>query len=389
MRLRVSIPQVKADVAMGPQVCPYPGCGGTYFKLHEKGCRKAVRDTEYSEVEAQRWRCLHCGRTHRVYPQGVNGSQHSDRLKGLSILLYVLGLSYGGVEDVLVALAVPLGKTTVYRDVQAAGEQAQQLRREWLRQYGGQIRVMGSDLTQVRCKGKDVVVGVAVDAERGLVLDITLLEDEQTETLQRWLQPLLQMVGAEVLITDDANGFKEVADQAGVAHQLCRRHVTSNVLAFIAEAAEQVLTEAPAVPQGLMVSAEQLCADLETLEWILLGLPERGAQLLEQLHLRYAPAPCPRRGQQASIWYRMRNQLLHLWNHWQRLTCYHHARYHNGLQVQPTNNCSERAIGWAVKERYRTMRGYKRQQSIRNVTALTSWLLEQPVGYDMCSLCSA
>jgi transposase-like protein len=319
----------------------------------------------------------------------VSSSQHTDRLKGLSILLYVLGLSYGGVEDVLVALSVPLGKTSVYRDVQAAGQQAQQLRREWLRRFGGRIRVVGSDLTQVRCSGENVVVGVAVDAERGLVMDITVLEDEQTETLQRWLQPLLEMAGAEVLITDDANGFKEVADQAGVAHQLCRRHVTSNVLAFIAEAAEQVQTEIPAVPQGLMVSAEQLCADLETVEWILLGLPEHGAQLLEQLHLRYAHAPCPRKGQQASIWYRMRNQLLHLWNHWQRLTCYRHAQHHQGLPVQPTNNCSERAIGWAVKERYRTMRGYKRPQSILNVTTLTSWLLEQPLGHDMSSLCSA
>jgi transposase-like protein len=159
-----------------------------------------------------------------VYPQGVNSSQHTDRLSGLSVLLYVLGLSCGGVQDVLVALSVPLGRTTVYRDVQAAGQQARQLRRAWLQQYGGRIRVMGSDLTRVHCKGKDVVVRVAVDAERGLVMDITLLEDERTETLQRWLQPLLEMVGGEVLITEDADGFKEVADQAGVAHQLCRRH---------------------------------------------------------------------------------------------------------------------------------------------------------------------
>lgn len=169
-------------------------------------------------------------------------------------------------------------------------------------------------------------MGMAVDAEHGLVMGINLLKDEQTETLQPALQPWPQMVGAEVLISDDADGFKAVADQAGVAHQLCRRHVTSNVLAFIAEAAEQVLTEAAAVPQRLEVSAEQLCADLETLEWILLGLPERGAQPLEQLHLHYAHAKCPRKGQQASIWHLMRSQLLHLWNNRQGLTCYRNAR---------------------------------------------------------------
>jgi hypothetical protein len=35
------------------------------------------------------------------------------------------------------------------------------------------------------------------------------------------------------------------------------------------------------------------------------------------------------------------------------------------------------------------MRGYKREQSIRNVTTLTAWLLEQPIGYDMSPLFAA
>jgi len=35
------------------------------------------------------------------------------------------------------------------------------------------------------------------------------------------------------------------------------------------------------------------------------------------------------------------------------------------------------------------MRGYKREESILNVTALTGWLLEQPVRYDMSLLFTA
>jgi len=42
-----------------------------------------------------------------------------------------------------------------------------------------------------------------------------------------------------------------------------------------------------------------------------------------------------------------------------------------------------------VKERYRTTRGYKRKRSILNVTALTGWLLQQPLGYDMSPLFAA
>ena len=38
-----------------------------------------------------------------------------------------------------------------------------------------------------------------------------------------------------------------------------------------------------------------------------------------------------------------------------------------------TNNGCERAIGWWVKERYRPMRGYKREESILNVSRLLAW----------------
>ncbi|MGD0613145.1 MAG: hypothetical protein ABSB41_16725 [Anaerolineales bacterium] len=38
-----------------------------------------------------------------------------------------------------------------------------------------------------------------------------------------------------------------------------------------------------------------------------------------------------------------------------------------------TNNADERAIGWWVKERYRSMRGYKREQSVLNVSRLIAY----------------
>jgi transposase-like protein len=388
MRLRMILPQVEPEVMEAPEVCSHPDCGGKHFKVHQRQCKKLLRDTQYDQVTAHRRRCLHCGRTHRVYPRGVSGAHHSKRLKGLAVLLYLLGLSYGGVEDALLALGFPLGKTTIYRDVQAAGEGARQLRRWWLKRREERIRGLGGDTTHVRCGGKDVVVGVAVDDERGITLDITLLENEQMETLKAWLEPLLELVGGEVLITDDAEGFKEVADQAGVRHQVCRRHVTLRVLDFIAEAAERVWTAPPSVPEGFSASPNQLLADLELLEWIILGHPGHGARLLEELYLRYARAPAPKKGKRATLWYRMRNHLLHLWNNWARITCYLTLRYGESGEINATNNAAERAIGWAVKERYRTMRGYKRQRSILNITTLTGWLLEQPPGYDMSPLCA-
>jgi hypothetical protein len=116
-----------------PEVCPYEDCDGEYFTPHQQHCEKPLRDTEYDQVNAKRRKCLRCGRTHRVYPEGVSEAEHSDRLKGVAVLLYLLGISYRGVEDFLTALGCPLDHVTVYRDVQEAGEKARELREEWLK----------------------------------------------------------------------------------------------------------------------------------------------------------------------------------------------------------------------------------------------------------------
>jgi transposase-like protein len=318
----------------------------------------------------------------------VSQAEHSDRLKGVAVLLYLLGISYRGVEDFLTALGWPLDHVTVYRDVQEAGERAQDLREEWVKR-AGEVKVVGGDPTHARCNGQDVVIGVAVDAQKGIILDIDVLENEQTETLYEWLQPILELVGAKVLITDDAETLKAVADRAGVKHQICRRHVTTNVLGFIAEAAEEVWKDQPEVPEELEISSSGLLADLEQLEWTIVGHPEDGAELLRELYFHYSGAPGPGKGERASIWYRMRNHVLHLWDNWKRITCYRSLQHGDDLEIDATNNAAERAIGWAVKERYRTMRGYKRDESILNVTGLTGWLLDQPAGYDMSTLFNA
>jgi transposase-like protein len=383
MRTRARIPAVDPTVMQPPEICPYEGCEGTFFKDHELHCDKRVRDTQVEQVVAMRRKCLSCGRTHRVYPKGISKSPQSDRLRGVSVLLYVLGLSYRGVEDFLTAVGFYLDHTSIYRNVQAAGQQAKRIRETWLHQIAGKVSVAGGDLTYLSCRGERVAVAVAIDVQAGVMLDIELADNEETETLQGWLDPLLKLIGAEVLITDDQDAFKTIADQAGVSHQICRQHVTRNVLDFVAQTAERVLASPPPVPAELDLTAEQLVEDLTMLEWVMLGQPEKAPQILAELYERYAHAPGPKKGKRATVWYRMRNHILRLWNHWERYTCYRTAP---DLPIDETNNATERTIGWSIKERSRTMRGYKRHDSILNVVSLTAWLQEGPPERDMTPL---
>jgi hypothetical protein len=66
--------------------------------------------------------------------------------------------------------------------------------------------------------------------------------------------------------------------------------------------------------------------------------------------------------------------------------CYCDLKHREILAINATNNAVEQAISGAAGERYRTMRGYKREKSILSVTGLTAWLVDQPVGYDMSPL---
>jgi hypothetical protein len=394
MRLSVRISPVEPGVYELPEQCPYAGCEGRHFEVHQEHCAKAIRDPKYKEVETQRYRCLRCGRTFRVYPKGTSRAQQSDALKAFSVLLYVLGLSYGAVPEALLALqllldkALYLGKTTVYRNVQAAGQAARRLRQAWLAQ-GRKIRVMGADLTRVRCQGESLVVGVVVDDVTGIELSVDILDDESAATQVAWLREMADLVGAEVLTTDDADAFKIAADELGLDHQICRRHVTSNVLDSVAELMTQALENPDPMPPQMTGSPEQLVIDLQTIQRIIEGHPHDGEQQLGGLYERYCFAPAPREGEKATMWYRARLLALHLWENWARLTLYLRWQGADGERIDGTNNACERAIGWDVKERYRSMRGYKRQQSVLNVSTLLGWLGDQPANCDLCQLVAA
>jgi transposase-like protein len=173
MRLKLLLPRVEPSEFAEPRVCPYEKCGGQHFHLRQE-VRKSVRDTVYREVTAQRYACLRCGRTFRVYPLGITDDQTSHRLKGLAVLFYLMGLSYGAVALVLAALGHPLGKTAVYEAVQAAGEKVKGLRRDAVQVSMARLLVsaLGADVTSVKCKGEWLTVGVTTDAITGTTLTI-------------------------------------------------------------------------------------------------------------------------------------------------------------------------------------------------------------------------
>jgi transposase-like protein len=288
-------------------------------------------------------------------------------------------ISYGGTALVLEAIGAPLGKTTIYEAVQAAGARVAGLRREQLQLSPGQllVAVLGADTTTVKVKGQWVTVGVMSDILEGTTVTVDLLPDAQADTLSEWVGEVAQAVGAQVLVSDDADTFKTAADEQGLAHQVCKSHVLRNTEAWVEDIKPELEKDADGSLADLGVSPEQAVADVDALLQLMQErqpTPE-AAEQLQKIHQRYQAAPSPKTQGTAkmSLAYRLRLFSLDRWNLWPRLTLYRRWADEQDRRMDGTNNATERAIGWRVKERYRTMRGYKRPASVLNVSRLIAW----------------
>ena len=371
MRLQLILPRVEPGEIQMPAICPYDDCEGRHLR-HHQAVKKPLKDTQYDSVTAHRYECLRCHRTFRLYPQGVTQAQTSQRVKGLAVMLYLLGLSYGATSLALEALGAYMCKSSIYEAVQAAAEKVPGMKRREVF-HGLRTPALGGDLTSVKCRGEWLPLGLAVDDLTGLVLTVDELRAEDAETLKEWLQPVADEVGAELLVTDDADALKTVADDLGLEHQVCKSHVKRNTEVLVDNLTALVKVDRDGTLADIGVSPEQALKDLGRLGELIGSRQPEEEDELGEMHRCYIAAAPPRSGEKASVAYRLRLLFLDRWNLWQRLTRYRRWQGPQGEMVDGTNNGCERAIGWWVKERYRTMRGYKRPQSAVNVSRLLAW----------------
>jgi hypothetical protein len=229
-------------------------------------------------------------------------------------------------------------------------------------------------VTSVRCNGKWVTVGIVVDAINGMVLSIDELPGEDAEQLKAWLEPILDALDADVLVSDDADAFKKVSDETGRSQQVCKSHVARNTDALVTELTTMITAGGDHSLEAIGITPEQALDDLKSLQEMIHSRHPEDQSRLEDIYLRYAGARKPGKGKTYDAAYRMRNLFMDRWNLWPRLTFYRTWKDEDGNEIiDGTNNACERAIGWWVKERSRPMRGYKQEQSVLGVSRLIAF----------------
>jgi transposase-like protein len=348
VRLQLILPRVEPATIEMPSV-------GKHFRHHQE-VANPLKDTRYDSVTVHRYACLRCHRTFRLYPQGVTRAQTSQRVKGLAVMLYLLGLSYGATSLALEALGVYLCKSSIYEAVQAAAEKVPGMKRHEVF-HGLRTPALGGDLTSVKYHGEWLQLDLAVDDLTGLVLTVEELPAEDAATIKEWLQPVAAAVGAKLLVTDDADALKAVADEVELEHQVCKSHVKRNTKVLVDTLASLARGDRDGSLADIGASPEQALTDLKRLEALVRSRRPQDEDELGEIHRRYIEATPPSDGEKASVAYRLRLLFLDRWNLWRRLTRYGLWQGPQGETVDGTNNGCERAIGWWVKELYRTMRG--------------------------------
>lgn len=325
----LQLPNVKRETETRPKKCPY--CSGTTFQRWGK-VRKAVRDKRYRSVQVYRYRCCHCGRTFRHYPDGVDRADQTQRMRKLVALLWVLGLSLRGVQLVLSAFGVRLSHMSVWRDLQ---EQAELLEK---RRQRKPVRVLGVDGAYPLLKGRKRPVLIAVDLGDGKPVAIGEVDESNPQAVRRFLEPLVKRLGVSVIVTDDLASLRSVAEKLGLEHQVCQFHVRRWVGRTLWELRKTIPKE------WLWV--------LDEIQQLLDGLPPDGGQRLFELW-EQIPERRLGQGQPLSPLSRLRALLLRLSEHWPSY------RVFDGDEGVPwTNNGSEQSIG-RMQMRSRTVRGYK------------------------------
>ena len=338
----LKLPNVKRKTEERPRKCRY--CAGNTFQRWGQ-VNKPVKDIRVRNVKVYRYRCCHCQRTFRHYPEGNTSADQTERLRAFAVLLWSLGLSYRASSLILSGVQTMVSFMTIWRDVQAEAQKVKR-RNQWKR-----VRVLGLDGAYVLGWGEKQPALVAVDLGTGEPITVGYVNEYDPQAIVRWLRPLVQRHGISVIVTDDLSSYKIVAEKLQLEHQICQFHVRRWIGKTLKELQETI-------PKEWLWVVEEVRQLLDVLH------PEAS----QRLHALWKQLPGRRSSPdqaRRSAMEQLRDLLLRLSRDW-----HSYCTFQSEPEVPWTNNATERAIG-RMKMRARTVRGYKPWQGMYSGLMLT------------------
>jgi transposase-like protein len=324
--------------------CPH--CGRSGGNIHSGIHYRPISDIKVSSIPQCRMRCPFCKTTWTIRADGIgHGRQRTDKLIALGVVLYMFGLSYRSVERFLPLLDCIGSRSSIERDVAAAGQKVKSLHFAAPRM---RVRVLGVDGTGAKMAGKSSGLLFFVDVDRGRLICVEPVNETDSAKVQRHVRKVMAAVGAEQLRTDELHVYDRIVPEG--SRKICLAHWRKSKCRRAWRLYRQLTAE------GLKFESSDMLR--------LLGLlkqkprPPTLPEAIEKLVRRYINC---RRG---SLW--KVNQLLqHIERTWEHVSC---------APADATNNTTERVIGLTYKIRVKTTRGMKSMTKILNNCYLAEYL---------------
>ncbi len=312
------------------RTCPH--CNRSNGRIHSAITQRHISDPKIETVVQRRMMCPFCKTTWTVRLQGVSdGRQRTDRLICIGVVLYMLGLSYRGVEQFLRMFGWQGSKSTIERDLARSGQKAKALHIQSLRMG---VKVLGVDGTGARMAGQSRAgMLFLVDIDNGKLLFAVRAKETDSRQVSRHVQEIAAMVGAEQLRTDELSVYDRAAE--GMEHTICLAHWLKSKCRRAWELSRQFASEGLLYESEMMLELKRLLHE----KWQSPQLPEE----IERLVRRFIN--CHR-----GIHGKANRLLQHIERTWSSV---------GRGPGDPTNNVTERVIGLTYKIRSKTTRGFK------------------------------
>jgi len=327
--IRYIVPSVNSHVKL-ERCCPY--CRRKNGNIHSSIRYRRISDIKVKAIPQQRMRCPFCSATWTIRSEGVSdGKQRSDSLITIGVILYMFGLSYRSVEKFLPLLDCRGSKSTIERDVAAAGQKVKALHLSAPRM---RVRVLGADGTGARMAGKKRKgLLFFVDIERGKLVCVEPVNETDSAKVRRHVQKVMHQVGAEQLLTDELSVYSKIVPED--QHKICLAHWRKSKCRRAYELHRKVKAE------GLKHASDDM---LELVQLVRAEpRPPTVPSQLERLVRRYINC---RKG----VLWKVNQLLQHIERSWESIS---------NDSGDRTNNTTERIIGLTYKIRAKTMRGFK------------------------------
>lgn len=175
-----------------PNHCPY--CGSEVFQRWGGAISKRVQDINDQTVAVFRYHCSACGRTFRNYPQGIDRTNLTEKIRKLAALTWALGMSTREVVGIFSELGFELSHMTVWRD-------GHELISKYFNfnnpDYPSRYMI---DKLFFKNRGKGIGISVILDLGKGKNVVLGKVDEPNPRVLLSWLETFVQDLDMQALI---------------------------------------------------------------------------------------------------------------------------------------------------------------------------------------------